>query len=87
MNMLLRLLTLPLSAPIETALWAAKKISERAEDVYYDETTVQAALLELELRLELGEIDEESFEAEESQLLTHLKEIREYKLQRAKGDV
>ncbi len=79
MGWLGRLLTFPVSVPVETALWTARKLAERAEEVYYDDAPVRAALMELELKLDLGEIDEETFEAEEAQLLQRLKEIREYK--------
>ncbi len=85
MNILLKLVTLPLTGPIDAAWWTAKKLAERAEEVYYDDAPIRAALLDLELRLELGEIDEEAFEAEETVLLSRLNEIREYKLQQAQG--
>jgi len=77
MTLLLKLLTLPVTGPLEAAWWTAKKIAERAQEVYYDDAPVRAALLELELQLELGEIDEETFEAEETLLLARLKEIRD----------
>lgn len=85
MNLLFKLLTLPVTGPLDAALWAARTIAERAEDVYYDEMPIREALLELELRLDLGEIDEETFEAEEVLLLARLQEIREYKRQQALG--
>lgn len=81
MKLLLRLLTFPVSAPIETALWTAKKIAERAEEIYYDDAPIRAALLELELKLDLDEIDEETFETEEALLLARLKEILAYRAQ------
>ena len=85
MNLLFKLLTLPVTGPLDVALWAARTIAERAEDVYYDEMPIREALLELELRLDLGEIDEETFEAEETLLLVRLQEIRDYKQQQALG--
>lgn len=85
MSILLKLITLPLTGPMDAAWWTAKKLAERAEEVYYDDAPIRAALLDLELRLDLGEIDEEAFEAEETALLNRLNEIREYKLQQAQG--
>lgn len=86
MNLLLRLLTLPVSGPLEAAWWTANKLAERAEEVYYDDAPIKAALLDLELRLDLGKITEEEFEAEEAILLARLMEIRDYKLQQATGE-
>lgn len=86
MNLLLRILTLPVSGPLEAAWWTANKLAERAEEVYYDDAPIKAALLDLELRLDLGKITEEEFEAEEAILLARLMEIRDHKLQQATGE-
>ncbi|MFN8468993.1 MAG: gas vesicle protein GvpG [Caldilineaceae bacterium] len=83
MGWLSKVLTFPVSLPVDAALWTARKLAERAEEVYYDEAPIRAALMELEMKLDLGEIDEESFEQEETQLLQRLKEIREYKAAQA----
>ena len=83
MGWLSKVLTFPVSLPVDAALWTARKLAERAEEVYYDEAPIRAALIELEMKLDLGEIDEESFEEEETMLLQRLKEIREYKAAQA----
>jgi hypothetical protein len=83
MGWLSKVLTFPVSLPVDAALWTARKLAERAEEVYYDDTPIRAALLELEMKLDLGEIDEEAFEQEETQLLQRLKEVREYKAAQA----
>jgi hypothetical protein len=79
MNWLGYLLTFPISVPVEFSLWTARKLAERTEEVFYDEGPVRSALMELEMKLDMGEIDEETFEAEEALILARLKEIREYK--------
>jgi hypothetical protein len=79
MGWLSRLLTFPVTVPVDAALWTARKLAERAEETFYDDAPVRAALMELEMKLDLGEIDEESFEQQETELLQRLKEIREYK--------
>ena len=83
MGWLSKVLTFPVSLPVDAALWTARKLAEKAEEVYYDEAPIRAALMELEMKLDLGEIDEESFEQEETMLLQRLKEIREYKAAQA----
>jgi hypothetical protein len=83
MNLLLKLLTFPVMGPLDATVWAARKIAERAENVYYDDMPIRVALQELELRLDLGEISEEAFEAEEALLLVRLQEVRDYKRQQA----
>ena len=83
MNLLLKSLTFPVMGPLDATVWAARKIAERAENVYYDDMPIRVALQELELRLDLGEISEEAFEAEEALLLVRLQEVRDYKRQQA----
>jgi len=83
MNWLGYLLTFPISLPVEGALWTARKLAERVEDVYYDEGPLRSALMELEMKLDMGEIDEETFEAEETLILARIKEIRDYKVAKA----
>jgi len=78
MGSLLDLLTLPVSGPIKGVLWVARKVAEQAEKEFYDEDAVRGKLLELELRYDLGEIDEEEYEALEEALMERLREIRRY---------
>jgi len=77
MGILLKVLTFPVSAPIDGVLWIANTIKDRAEAVYYDEGAVRGRLLELELKLDLGEITEEEYQAAEDELVALLNEIRE----------
>ncbi len=76
MAWLATLLSLPVSAPLRGAVWLVEKIAEQAERQYYDEDRVRAELMELELRHDLGEVDDETFEQAEEDLLVRLTEIR-----------
>ena len=76
MDIVTRLLTLPVTGPIDGVLWIAKTIKERAEAEYFNEGAVRSRLLELELKLDMGEITEDEYQAAEDQLLELLTEIR-----------
>ncbi|NJK81300.1 MAG: hypothetical protein HC893_15425 [Chloroflexaceae bacterium] len=73
---LLSLLTLPVTAPLRGVLWVAEQIAEQVEGEYYNEDRVRSALIDLEMSLDMGAIDEEEYEAAETILLERLKEIR-----------
>jgi hypothetical protein len=73
---LLGLLTFPVSAPIGGVMWIAERILEQAEHEIYDIERIQGALVELELRYDLGEFDEETFMAMEDELLARLRVAR-----------
>jgi hypothetical protein len=73
---LLRLLALPVLAPIGAVGWVAGKVNEAVEAQWNDPKRIEAALLQLETRLEAGEITESAFEAAEAELLEELHAMR-----------
>lgn len=77
MGFLVDLLTFPVLGPIKGVIWIAEKVDEQVEKELYDEDKVRGQLMELELRLDLGEISEEEYLEAEEVLLDRLKVIRE----------
>ncbi len=63
--------------PIDGIIWIAEKLLEQAEKELYDEDKVRGQLMELELRYDLGEIDDEEYARAEPILLDLLKVVRE----------
>ncbi len=74
MGLLTTLLTLPVSGPVRGAVWVLEKVHEAAEAQVYDPAAIKRELVDLERRLEAGEIDEAAFEAAEEVLLDRLDE-------------
>jgi hypothetical protein len=83
MGILTKILTFPVTGPIDGTIWIAQKLLEQAEGEIYDEGKVRAKLMELEMLLDLGEISEETYMDAEDELLERLREIRAYKAARA----
>jgi hypothetical protein len=75
MGFLTGFLTLPL-APVRGTVWIAEKVAEQAAREMSDETAIRRRLVELEMRHDLGEIDDEEFAAAESALLDELLRAR-----------
>ncbi len=65
------LLTLPL-APVRGLAWVFDQVVEEAEAQLHDPARIRAELAEAETALERGEIDEETYEALERELLDRL---------------
>ena len=65
------LLTLPL-APARGLAWVLEQVVEEAEAQLHDPRRIRAELAEAEAGLERGELDEESYEAIERELLDRL---------------
>ena len=65
------LLTLPL-APVRGLAWVFEQVVDEAEAQLHDPRRIRAELADAEAALERGEIDEETYEAVERELLDRL---------------
>jgi len=68
-----------LFSPLKFSLWIGKKLAETAHAELTDESKVNEELLQLQMRYEMGEINDEKYEKEESKLMERLEAIREMK--------
>jgi len=78
-NLLLDVLTMPVLGVPRLVHWVAKEIAEEVERQELDEVKLQGQLLDLQMRYELGEIDDEQYTTEEEILLEKLSYIRKAK--------
>ncbi|MFF0425407.1 gas vesicle protein GvpG [Streptomyces sp. NPDC004520] len=74
MGLVTYLLTLAFT-PVRSVVWVAERVAEKAEEEYYDPAPVWRELAALEDRLVRGEIDQETFDEREDELLDRLDEI------------
>lgn len=65
-----------LLAPVTFPTWISRKIGEAAHKEMTDTSAIREELLELQMRLELGEMDEEEYDRRESKLLERLERAR-----------
>jgi hypothetical protein len=77
--MLLKLLTLPLAAPMAGFRFILNQIGEMAENELYDEDRLREELLELQLRLDEGELSEEEYADLEADVMARLRVAREHR--------
>jgi len=77
MGLLFDILAFPLMGPIKGISWIAEKIVEQADNELYSEDSIRGKLLELELRFDMGEINEVDYNALEDTLLKLLRIARE----------
>jgi len=81
MGFVFDLLTAPVLGPIRGVYWLAKKVTEAAEEELLDEGRVRGELMELQMRLEMGEITEEEYDEQERVLVERINAIREAKVE------
>ena len=85
MGLFTALITLPL-APVRGTVWIAEKLQEQAELELYDESAIEAGLLELQAARESGLYEEREIEQAEDTLLERLMELRGYRRDEADGE-
>lgn len=84
--MILRLLTLPISAPVAGIRYCLEKVAEVADKEMWDEAPVREQLILDNQAYEEGRLTEEEFRAREAELLVRLREIREHQRARAREE-
>jgi len=78
-DLLTDILTFPILGAPRMVHWVAQKLAETAEQDEVDEGKLQGDLLELQMRYELGEIDDDEYGREETAILDRLSAIRRAK--------
>ena len=79
MGLLSNLLLFPIAGPIAGVRWTLGKVQQVAEEELTDDTHVKQELMELQMQLELGDIDDTEYVRREAELMKRLREIREWR--------
>ncbi len=81
---LLDILLPQLMIPVRGVHWISSKLYETAEKELTDKGKIQQQLLELQMRYELDELDDEEYDRREKTLLDQLEAIRKYEQEKEK---
>jgi len=68
-----------LFSPLKLTVWLGKKLQEVAYEEMTDESKIHEELLHLQMRYEMEEIDDETYEKEETKLMDRLEAVRKMK--------
>ncbi len=69
----------PVTGPMYLAEFSLEKVHGVVQEQLTDDTRIKEELLDLQLRLEMGEIDDEEYVAEEARVMAQLREIRRWR--------
>jgi Gas vesicle protein G len=78
-GLLTKLLFFPVAGPVAGIRWTLGQVQRVAEQELTDDSKIKNDLMELQLRLELGEIDEAEYASAEAVLVQRLREVREWR--------
>lgn len=79
MGFLKHLLFWPVTGPLYLADFSLRHVQEVVRQELTDDDRIKEELLDLQLRLELGEVDEEEYLREEARLMEALREVRQWR--------
>lgn len=85
MGILTKVLFFPITGPVAGIRWSLNKVIQVAEEELTDDSSIKQELMELQMRLELGEITDDEYVELERGLMQRLRDVREWKEKLGKG--
>ena len=85
MGLLSNILLFPVAGPVAGIRWALGKVQTVVEQELTDDSSVKEELMELQMLLELGDIDDAEYARREAVLMQRLREVREWRERLGKG--
>lgn len=79
MGILKHLLFWPVTGPMYLAEFSLEKVQGVVKEQLTDDAQVKEELLDLQLRLEMGDLDDDQYAAEEAALMNRLREVRRWR--------
>ena len=85
MGLLTKLLFFPVTGPVAGIKWSLGKVQGVVEEELTDDAPVKQELMELQMQLELGDIDDAEYVEREAALMVRLREVRAWRERLGKG--
>ena len=85
MGLLSNILFFPVTGPVAGIRWSLGKVQRVVEEQLVDDSQVKQDLMELQMQLELGDIDDDEYVAREAEVMRRLREVREWRERLGKG--
>ena len=79
MGILKHVLFWPVTGPVGATKWSLNQAMKIAEEELTDDTTVKQDFMALQMKLELGEIDDEEYSVQEAVIMARLREVRAWR--------
>ncbi len=79
MGLLTNVLFFPVTGPVAGIKWTLGKIAQVVDEELTDDTPIKQELMELQMQLELGDVDDDEYRRREADLMTRLRDVREWR--------
>jgi len=78
-GLLANLLFFPITGPVAGIKWTLGKVAQVVDDELTDDSPIRQELMELQMQLELGDIDDAEFVRREADIMVRLREVRAWR--------
>jgi hypothetical protein len=85
MGLLTNVLFFPVAGPVAGIRWVLGKVQAVVEEELTDDAPVRQELMELQMLVELGDIDDTEYVRREAVLMQRLRDVREWRERLGKG--
>ena len=79
MGLLSKVLLFPVAGPVAVIRWSLGQVQKVVEEELTDDEPVKRDLMELQMQLELGDIDDDEYVRREADLMARLREVRAWR--------
>ena len=79
MGLLSKILLFPVAGPIAGIRWSLEQVQTVVETELTDDTAIKQELMELQMLVELGDIDDDEYKRREARLMQQLREVRSWR--------
>jgi len=79
LGLISNILFFPITGPVAGIRWSLNKVMQVAEEEITDDSGIKQELMELQMKLELGDIDDAEYVRREADLMARLREVRAWR--------
>jgi len=80
-----KVLFFPITGPVAGIRWSLNKVAQVVDEELTDDSSIKNELMELQMQLELGDIDDDEYVRREADLMARLREVRAWREKLGKG--
>ena len=79
MGLISNILLFPISGPVAGIKWSLRKVAQVVDEELSDDTPIKQELMELQMQLELGDIDDAEYVRRAALLMQRLRDVRAWR--------
>ncbi len=79
MGLISKVLFFPVTGPVAGIRWSLGQVQKVVQEELVDDSAIKQELMELQMLLELGDIDDAEYGRRETLLMQRLREVREWR--------